>query len=83
MRCLSVLNFSPLNSQPNPFPVPTTSPLSLVSTSVFSEMPWTEVAPGKIQRPIGENETFIKLVGDSARPLHRERKLGYQLYRFL
>ena len=35
-------------------------------------MPWTEVAPGRFQRAIGENELFIKLVGDPGHPLGRE-----------
>lgn len=35
-------------------------------------MPWSEVAPRKFQRAIGENETFIKLVGDPDHSLSRE-----------
>ncbi|MCJ1456633.1 hypothetical protein MMC28_006995 [Mycoblastus sanguinarius] len=35
-------------------------------------MPWSEIAPGKFQRAIGENESFIKLVGDPGHPLGRE-----------
>ncbi len=35
-------------------------------------MPWSEVAPGSFQRAIGENELFIKLVGDPGHPLGRE-----------
>ena len=35
-------------------------------------MPWSEVTPGKFQRAIGENETFIKLVGDPGHALGRE-----------
>ena len=35
-------------------------------------MPWSEVAPGKLQRAVGENETFIKLIGDQGHPLGRE-----------
>lgn len=35
-------------------------------------MPWSEVAPGRFQRAIGENELFIKLVGDPGHPVGRE-----------
>ncbi|KAL1971040.1 hypothetical protein VTN77DRAFT_2874 [Rasamsonia byssochlamydoides] len=35
-------------------------------------MPWTQTAPGVFSRPIGENETFIKLVSDPGHPLRRE-----------
>lgn len=35
-------------------------------------MPWTEISKGHYQRQIGENETFIKLIGDSGAPLERE-----------
>ena len=35
-------------------------------------MPWSEVSPGRFQRAIGENETFIKLVGDPGHALGRE-----------
>ena len=35
-------------------------------------MAWSEVSPGKFQRRIGENEAFIKLVGDSGHALDRE-----------
>jgi hypothetical protein len=35
-------------------------------------MPWTETRPTIYERPIGENENFIKLVGDRAHPLGRE-----------
>lgn len=35
-------------------------------------MPWTEISKGQFQRQIGENETFIKLIGDSGAPLGRE-----------
>ncbi|KAL8737328.1 MAG: hypothetical protein Q9181_001784 [Wetmoreana brouardii] len=35
-------------------------------------MPWSEIQPGLYQRPIGENEKFIKIVGDRAHPLGRE-----------
>lgn len=34
--------------------------------------PWKEDSPGKYTRPVGENETFIKLVSDSGHPLGRE-----------
>jgi hypothetical protein len=34
--------------------------------------PWKETEPGRYSRPIGENETFIKLVSDPAHPLGRE-----------
>ena len=35
-------------------------------------MPWSEVRPGHYQRPIGENEKFIKAVGDRAHASGRE-----------
>lgn len=35
-------------------------------------MPWSEVAPGRFQRAIGENELFIKLIGDPGHPVGRE-----------
>ncbi|KAL9616519.1 MAG: hypothetical protein Q9160_008612 [Pyrenula sp. 1 TL-2023] len=35
-------------------------------------MSWTEISAGKYQRPIGENEIFIKLVGDPGHALARE-----------
>ncbi|KAL8823888.1 MAG: hypothetical protein Q9191_005466 [Dirinaria sp. TL-2023a] len=35
-------------------------------------MSWSAVAPGRFQRTIGENETFIKLVGDPGHLLNRE-----------
>ncbi|KAK4697083.1 hypothetical protein P7C71_g939, partial [Lecanoromycetidae sp. Uapishka_2] len=35
-------------------------------------MPWSEVRPGHHQRPIGENERFIKAIGDRAHPSGRE-----------
>ena len=35
-------------------------------------MSWSEVAPGRFQRAIGENELFIKLVGDPGHPVGRE-----------
>ncbi|CAF9928117.1 MAG: hypothetical protein ALECFALPRED_003958 [Alectoria fallacina] len=35
-------------------------------------MPWSEVAPGKFQRAFGENEIFIKLLGDPGHPVGRE-----------
>lgn len=35
-------------------------------------MPWSETQPKIYERPIGENEKFIKLVGDKAHPLGRE-----------
>ncbi|OAL00763.1 hypothetical protein IQ06DRAFT_148676 [Phaeosphaeriaceae sp. SRC1lsM3a] len=34
--------------------------------------PWKEDSPGRYSRPIGENETFIKLVSDPGHPLGRE-----------
>jgi hypothetical protein len=34
--------------------------------------PWKETSPGTYSRPIGENETFIKLVSDPGHPLGRE-----------
>ena len=36
------------------------------------KMPWSEVAPGRFQRAIGENELFIKLIGDPGHSLGRE-----------
>ena len=36
------------------------------------EMAWSEVSPGRFQRRIGENEAFIKFVGDSGHALGRE-----------
>ena len=35
-------------------------------------MPWSEVAPRTFERAIGENELFIKLIGDSGHTLGRE-----------
>ena len=35
-------------------------------------MPWSEVAPRTFERAIGENELFIKLIGDSGHNLGRE-----------
>lgn len=35
-------------------------------------MPFTEIAPGHFQRAIGENETFIKIIGDPGHPLGHE-----------
>lgn len=35
-------------------------------------MAWIEVSPGLFRRPIGENETFIRMLGDSGHPLERE-----------
>ena len=35
-------------------------------------MPWSEIASGKYQRGIGENEAFIKLIGDPGHPSGRE-----------
>ena len=35
-------------------------------------MPWSEVSPGHYQRPIGENEKFIKAIGDRAHAAGRE-----------
>ena len=35
-------------------------------------MPWQEIDPGKLQREIGENETFLKLLGDSGHRLGHE-----------
>lgn len=39
---------------------------------ILVKMPWSEVAPGKFQRAIGENEIFLKLAGDLGHPLGRE-----------
>ncbi|KAL8954534.1 MAG: hypothetical protein Q9183_007067, partial [Haloplaca sp. 2 TL-2023] len=36
-------------------------------------MPWSEIQPGLYQRPLGENEEFIKLIGDRAHPIDREQ----------
>ena len=35
-------------------------------------MPWSEVAPRTFERAVGENELFIKLIGDSGHTLGRE-----------
>ena len=35
-------------------------------------MPWSEVAPRTFKRAVGENELFIKLIGDSGHTLGRE-----------
>ena len=35
-------------------------------------MPWSQVAPGSFQRAIGENELFLKSIGDSGHPIGRE-----------
>ena len=35
-------------------------------------MPWSQVAPGSFQRAIGENELFLKSIGDSDKILGRE-----------
>lgn len=35
-------------------------------------MPWSEIAPGRFQPAIGENELFIKMIGDSGHALGRE-----------
>ena len=35
-------------------------------------MPWSETGKGRFKRALGENETFIKILGDAARPLNRE-----------
>ncbi|KAI0161027.1 hypothetical protein GGR52DRAFT_156927 [Hypoxylon sp. FL1284] len=35
-------------------------------------MPWLEVSPSHWQRPLGENERMIKLLGDNAHPAGRE-----------
>lgn len=35
-------------------------------------MPWSEIVPGKLQRAIGENENFMKLLGDPGHPLGHE-----------
>ena len=35
-------------------------------------MPWSEVAPGIFQRAIGENELFLKSIGDSGHSMGRE-----------
>ena len=35
-------------------------------------MPWSVISPGRFQRAIGENEKFIKLVGDPSHALGRE-----------
>lgn len=35
-------------------------------------MPWTEIRPGHFQRPIGENESFIKAIGDRGHVAGRE-----------
>ena len=35
-------------------------------------MSWSNIGPGKVQRDVGENETFLKLLGDSGHPLGHE-----------
>lgn len=35
-------------------------------------MSWFKVSEQRYQRPLGENETFIKILGDTARPFNRE-----------
>lgn len=35
-------------------------------------MPWSQVNNKQYERAVGENETFIKIVGDAALPLNRE-----------
>ncbi|KAH8692907.1 hypothetical protein BGW36DRAFT_385475 [Talaromyces proteolyticus] len=35
-------------------------------------MPWSKVREGRYERAIGENEKFIKIIGDAALPLNRE-----------
>ncbi|CAI7630146.1 unnamed protein product [Penicillium pancosmium] len=35
-------------------------------------MSWSKVSERRCERPLGENETFIKILGDVARPLNRE-----------
>ncbi|KAL3429580.1 hypothetical protein BDV09DRAFT_180138 [Aspergillus tetrazonus] len=35
-------------------------------------MPWIEIEPGHFQRPIGENERFIKAIGDRGHDVGRE-----------
>ncbi|KAL9112051.1 MAG: hypothetical protein Q9227_003671 [Pyrenula ochraceoflavens] len=40
--------------------------------SVLIAMPWSKVGRGKYQRPLGENETFIKVLADAARQFNRE-----------
>ncbi|KAJ5267269.1 hypothetical protein N7478_010077 [Penicillium angulare] len=35
-------------------------------------MSWSKVSKERYQRPLGENETFIKILGDTARPFNRE-----------
>ncbi|KAI1379522.1 hypothetical protein F4677DRAFT_442500 [Hypoxylon crocopeplum] len=35
-------------------------------------MPWLEISPGHWQRPLGENESMIKWIGDRAHPAGRE-----------
>ena len=35
-------------------------------------MPWSEFSKGRYERPVGENETFIKILADATRPLNRE-----------
>lgn len=36
-------------------------------------MSWSEASPGIYQRPLGDNERFIKLIGDRAHPAGREQ----------
>lgn len=51
-------------------------------------MLWTELTTGVYERPIGENEQFIKLIGDRAHGLGREHwsvtsKAGFELVKSL
>ena len=46
--------------------------LNRIPTIKSCVMVWSEVAKGKFQRRIGENETFIKLLGDPGHALGRE-----------
>jgi hypothetical protein len=36
------------------------------------KIPWSEICPAKVQRAIGENEAFIKLIGEQGDPLGRK-----------
>ncbi|KAJ5735264.1 uncharacterized protein N7483_000389 [Penicillium malachiteum] len=35
-------------------------------------MSWSKVSEQRYERPLGENETFIKILGDAARPFNRD-----------
>ncbi|KAJ5723241.1 hypothetical protein N7488_001276 [Penicillium malachiteum] len=44
---------------------------TLFETEEFN-MSWSKVSEQRYERPLGENETFIKILGDAARPFNRD-----------